>query len=102
MWTPGWDARRSSSSRCSSRRTATTIRATGSCKQRTATTAITGTTCTCRGSGSCIFFQAEAGIRAGHVTGVQTCALPIWVLDDVALDDLGREGVVIAHPDVGA
>src|SRR5439155_8031456 len=23
------------------------------------------------------FFQAEAGIRAGHVTGVQTCALPI-------------------------
>src|SRR5207253_6242962 len=24
------------------------------------------------------FFQAEGGIRAGHVTGVQTCALPIW------------------------
>src|SRR6266508_5657266 len=24
------------------------------------------------------FFQAEAGIRDGHVTGVQTCALPIW------------------------
>src|SRR5690625_6672329 len=24
-----------------------------------------------------IFFQAEAGIRDGHVTGVQTCALPI-------------------------
>src|SRR5690625_199860 len=23
------------------------------------------------------FFQAEAGIRYGHVTGVQTCALPI-------------------------
>src|SRR5215208_753088 len=23
------------------------------------------------------FFQAEDGIRAGHVTGVQTCALPI-------------------------
>src|SRR5215510_15385110 len=23
------------------------------------------------------FFQAEAGIRDGHVTGVQTCALPI-------------------------
>src|SRR5690606_39438747 len=23
------------------------------------------------------FFQAEAGIRAFHVTGVQTCALPI-------------------------
>src|SRR5690625_6602645 len=25
-----------------------------------------------------VFFQAEGGIRAGHVTGVQTCALPIW------------------------
>src|SRR5437870_12585528 len=27
------------------------------------------------------FFQAEDGIRDGHVTGVQTCALPIleWV-----------------------
>src|SRR5437870_7768286 len=26
------------------------------------------------------FFQAEAGIRDGHVTGVQTCALPIsWL-----------------------
>src|SRR5690606_39636541 len=25
-----------------------------------------------------LFFQAEDGIRAFHVTGVQTCALPIW------------------------
>src|SRR5437870_6579254 len=25
------------------------------------------------------FFQAEDGIRDGHVTGVQTCALPIYV-----------------------
>src|SRR5690606_40714861 len=25
------------------------------------------------------FFQAEDGIRVFHVTGVQTCALPIWV-----------------------
>src|SRR5690349_5192033 len=24
------------------------------------------------------FFQAEDGIRALYVTGVQTCALPIW------------------------
>src|SRR5690625_6798376 len=24
------------------------------------------------------FFQAEDGIRDGHVTGVKTCALPIW------------------------
>src|SRR5690625_7406640 len=29
---------------------------------------------------SFFFFQAEAGIRDGHVTGVQTCALPISVL----------------------
>src|SRR5207253_8500491 len=27
---------------------------------------------------SCFFFQAEDGIRDGHVTGVQTCALPIF------------------------
>src|SRR5439155_9001501 len=26
------------------------------------------------------FFQAEDGIRDGHVTGVQTCALPISTL----------------------
>src|SRR5439155_12454913 len=26
------------------------------------------------------FFQAEDGIRDGHVTGVQTCALPISVV----------------------
>src|SRR5690625_6031354 len=27
------------------------------------------------------FFQAEDGIRYGHVTGVQTCALPISPVD---------------------
>src|SRR5436305_14374405 len=27
---------------------------------------------------SCFFFQAEDGIRDADVTGVQTCALPIW------------------------
>src|SRR5690625_7127740 len=27
---------------------------------------------------SSFLFQAEEGIRDGHVTGVQTCALPIW------------------------
>src|SRR5690625_7291888 len=27
------------------------------------------------------FFQAEDGIRDGHVTGVQTCALPIFIID---------------------
>src|SRR5205807_7855682 len=26
----------------------------------------------------CFFFQAEDGIRDYKVTGVQTCALPIW------------------------
>src|SRR5439155_14618133 len=31
-------------------------------------------------SASYFFFQAEDGIRDGHVTGVQTCALPIWLL----------------------
>src|SRR5439155_17685047 len=29
------------------------------------------------GSTGFFFFQAEDGIRDGHVTGVQTCALPI-------------------------
>src|SRR5439155_15555702 len=28
------------------------------------------------------FFQAEDGIRDGHVTGVQTCALPIYALGE--------------------
>src|SRR5690606_40750805 len=27
----------------------------------------------------CFFFQAEDGIRDFHVTGVQTCALPIYL-----------------------
>src|SRR5690606_39430293 len=30
-------------------------------------------------TGNYFFFQAEDGIRDFHVTGVQTCALPIWV-----------------------
>src|SRR5690625_7977716 len=34
------------------------------------------------------FFQAEDGIRDGHVTGVQTCALPICVAARV-LNNLG-------------
>src|SRR5690606_32667705 len=29
------------------------------------------------------FFQAEDGIRDFHVTGVQTCALPIFTFDEV-------------------
>src|SRR5690606_40308774 len=31
------------------------------------------------------FFQAEDGIRDFHVTGVQTCALPIYFLGHFAL-----------------
>ena len=30
------------------------------------------------GVGWCFFFQAEDGIRDYDVTGVQTCALPIY------------------------
>src|SRR5690625_6282191 len=32
--------------------------------------------------GQVFFFQAEDGIRVGHVTGVQTCALPILSAGD--------------------
>src|SRR5690606_39309667 len=46
------------------------------------------------------FFQAEDGIRDFHVTGVQTCALPIYA---VALDqDVGRIGAVPADVDDAA
>src|ERR1019366_3454164 len=50
------------------------------------------------------FFQAEDGIRDWSVTGVQTCALPIWIAPDLAqerqhrrahLRVQGRGGVVI-------
>src|SRR5690625_6138370 len=39
------------------------------------------------------FFQAEDGIRYGHVTGVQTCALPIYLLllDVTTLGLTGQE-----------
>src|SRR2546429_5365111 len=39
------------------------------------------------------FFQAEDGIRDVAVTGVQTCALPIWVAAvDLALEEALRHG----------
>src|SRR5207244_10185383 len=42
----------------------------------------------------CFFFQAEDGIRDDLVTGVQTCALPIWrsaaALTTVATMDVTR------------
>src|SRR5690606_41115183 len=34
--------------------------------------------CPVTGVQTLFFFQAEDGIRDFHVTGVQTCALPIW------------------------
>src|SRR6266513_5158627 len=40
----------------------------------------------------CFFFQAEDGIRDRNVTGVQTCALPIWEPSDVVLVDIFMPG----------
>src|SRR5438874_5102957 len=34
----------------------------------------------------CFFFQAEDGIRDLYVTGVQTCALPIWRIAAIEAD----------------
>src|SRR5437870_13831881 len=39
------------------------------------------------------FFQAEDGIRDGHVTGVQTCALPILTSKYEAISPAGRSFV---------
>src|SRR2546425_12543008 len=38
------------------------------------------------------FFQAEDGIRDKLVTGVQTCALPIWCHGHAAANELRRGG----------
>src|SRR5207253_10236036 len=44
------------------------------------------------------FFQAEDGIRDGHVTGVQTCALPISIVgprtDDICYATTNRQAAV--------
>src|SRR5690606_15070712 len=46
------------------------------------------------------FFQAEDGIRAFHVTGVQTCALPIWTVPDTPFEvEFAESGRVV---EVGA
>src|SRR2546429_6312917 len=42
------------------------------------------------------FFQAEDGIRDVAVTGVQTCALPIW--GDEVIDEPGGLRLVGLHP----
>src|SRR5438876_8798332 len=39
------------------------------------------------------FFQAEDGIRDGRVTGVQTCALPILVVNGAGLGERVRKPV---------
>src|SRR2546430_12862278 len=46
---------------------------------------------------SFFFFQAEDGIRDLTVTGVQTCALPIWV----RMEDRELVAVVLEEPDFG-
>src|SRR5439155_11304893 len=43
------------------------------------------------------FFQAEDGIRDGHVTGVQTCALPIWPPERVIPIGYGKRGGFPLH-----
>src|SRR5699024_12214876 len=47
---------------------------------------------------ACFFFQAEDGIRDRNVTGVQTCALPIWgaIPDDHPLM-IGMVGLQTSH-----
>src|SRR5690606_39497993 len=42
-------------------------------------------------------FQAEDGIRDFHVTGVQTCALPISLRGERRLDVLGEGAGVLLH-----
>src|SRR5437870_12934264 len=45
------------------------------------------------------FFQAEDGIRDGHVTGVQTCALPIYEDEYLAL--INKPADMVVHPAKG-
>src|SRR5207253_1068872 len=49
----------------------------GSAHRRTGNESYRGRSASERGIFVFLFFQAEDGIRDGHVTGVQTCALPI-------------------------
>ena len=49
------------------------------------------------GGGMCFFFQAEDGIRDSPVTGVQTCALPIFELTSLLLVIAVIGAVVLAR-----
>src|SRR5207302_3382005 len=42
------------------------------------------------------FFQAEDGIRDFHVTGVQTCALPIFAITDYLAGLYASQGILLA------
>src|SRR5260370_20013140 len=46
------------------------------------------------------FFQAEDGIRDSSVTGVQTCALPICLVDAIAVRSVRRASKGIAKSSV--
>src|SRR5690348_17626762 len=49
----------------------------------------------------CFFFQAEDGIRDGRVTGVQTCALPIWLLAAALAEGPAHAYLLHGPPGVG-
>src|SRR5699024_11523433 len=53
-----------------------------------------------------LFFQAEDGIRHRNVTGVQTCALPIWTMltlgNFVSASDIVREMIEATPADRSA
>ena len=53
--------------------------------------------------GVCFFFQAEDGIRDWSVTGVQTCALPIYIRHGIALklNDDPHAGAVTFITNIG-
>src|SRR5207244_7023813 len=46
----------------------------------------------------CFFFQAEDGIRDDLVTGVQTCALPIWTPAEPTCEDRATRRASILRP----
>ena len=55
------------------------------------------------GGGTIFFFQAEDGIRDYDVTGVQTCALPIWITGQLHSHAEGEpEGICGASQSEGA